>query len=65
MLEFNEVLKKYPKSNKVPAALLKQGMAFSELGNKKEARLVLEKVVDKYPKTEEADRAKKMLREAK
>ena len=62
VLEFNEVVKKYPKGKKVPAALLKQGMAFYELGNKKEARLVLEKVMDKYPKTEEANTAKKVLK---
>ncbi|OGP11487.1 MAG: tol-pal system protein YbgF [Deltaproteobacteria bacterium GWC2_42_51] len=65
VLEFNEVVKKYPNGKKVPASLLKQGMAFNELGNKKEARLLLERVRDKYPKTEEADKAKKMLRELK
>ncbi|MBI3752979.1 MAG: tol-pal system protein YbgF [Deltaproteobacteria bacterium] len=62
VLEFNEVAKKYPKSKKVPAALLKQGLSFSKLGNKKEARLVLEEIVDTYPKTEEAGMAKKILK---
>ena len=65
VLEFNEVVKKYPQSKKVPAALLKQGMAFAELGNKKEARILLETVTDKYPSAEEAQRAKKMLKTMK
>lgn len=65
VLEFNEVVKKYPQSKKVPAALLKQGMAFAELGNKKEARLLLETVMDKYPSAEEGQRAKKMLKTMK
>ena len=65
VLEFNEVVKKYPQSKKVPAALLKQGMAFAELGNKKEARLLLETVMDKYPLAEEGQRAKKMLKTMK
>ena len=32
ILEFNEVLLRYPKGDKVPAALLRQAMAFAELG---------------------------------
>ena len=34
ILEYQKVIEKYPKGNKVPASLLKQGLAFSNLGDK-------------------------------
>src|SRR6185436_12303598 len=52
ILEFNEVLLKYPKGEKVPPALLRQANAFSELGDKVDARLILQKLVGEYPKSE-------------
>ena len=65
VIELNEVIKKYPKGDKVAASMVKQGMAFYELGNKKEAKLLLERVKTKYPNTEEASIAKKKLEEMK
>jgi TolA-binding protein len=56
------VRSKYPQSDKVPAALLKQGFAFAELGEKVNARLVLQEVVEKYPQSPEAARAKQRLK---
>lgn len=61
ILEFNEVLLKYPKGEKVPPALLRQANAFAELGDKVDARLILQKLVGEYPKSEEAARAKQLL----
>jgi TolA-binding protein len=46
----------------VPAALLKQGFAFAELGEKVNARLVLQELVEKYPQSQEAARAKTRLK---
>jgi tol-pal system protein YbgF len=61
ILEFDTVRRKYPKGDKVPAALLKQGFAFAELGDKVDARLILQELVDRYPQTEEAGKAQQKL----
>jgi len=62
ILEYQKVIETYPKGNKVPAAMLKQGMAFSNLGDKANARLILRELVAKHPKTEEAGIAQKKLK---
>ncbi|WP_224983519.1 tol-pal system protein YbgF [Geomonas agri] len=54
VLEFQEVIKNYPGKEKAPAAMLKQGMAFRELGDNKSAAYILKKLVDEHPKSEEA-----------
>ena len=54
IVEFDEVRRRYPQSDKVPAALLRQGFAFAELGEKLNARLVLQEVVEKYPQSPES-----------
>ena len=55
-------MKNYPKGNKVPAALLKQGLAFSQLKDASNARLVLSELVKKYPDSNEAAIARKKLK---
>jgi len=45
IVEFDEVRRKYPQSDKVAGALLRQGSAFAELGEKLNARLVLQELV--------------------
>jgi tol-pal system protein YbgF len=62
IVEFDAVRRKYPQGDKVPAALLKQGFAFAELGEKVNARLVLQELVEKYPQSQEAARAKTRLK---
>jgi len=62
ILEFEEVLRKYPKGNKAPSALLKQGLAFYRLGDKTSARLLLQKVIKDHPGSNEAKVAKKELK---
>ena len=62
ILEFDAVRSKYPQGDKVPAALLKQGFAFAELGEKVNARLILQEVVEKYAQSPEAVQAKQKLR---
>lgn len=62
ILEFDAVRRKYPKGDKVPAALLKQGFAFAELGDKVDARLILQELLDRFPQSEEAGRAKQRLK---
>lgn len=62
IIEFDAVRRRYPQGEKVPAALLKQGYAFAELGEKLNARLLLQEVVEKYPDTPEAGKAKLRLK---
>jgi tol-pal system protein YbgF len=62
IVEFDAVRRKYPQGEKVPAALLKQGFSFAELGEKVNARLVLQELVEKYPQSQEAARAKTRLK---
>jgi len=58
VLEFQEVIKNFPDKDKAPAAMLKQGMAFRELGDSKSANYILKKLVDEHPKSEEAKTAR-------
>lgn len=63
IVAYDDLVKNYPDGSKAPAALLKQGMAFSALGDKKNAKIIFKKVVEKYPKSEQAETAKKKLKE--
>jgi tol-pal system protein YbgF len=62
ILEFDAVRRNYPQGEKVPAALLKQGYSFAELGEKVNARLILQEVIEKFPQSPEAMRAKEKLK---
>jgi tol-pal system protein YbgF len=62
IVEFDAVRRRYPQGDKVPAAVLKQGFAFAELGEKVNARLVLQELVEKYPQSPEASKAKTRLK---
>ena len=61
ILEYQKVIEKYPSGNKVPAALLKQGLSFLNIGETNNARLVLKELVAKHPGTNEASIAKQKL----
>ena len=63
ILAFQEVIKNFPKSDKAPAALLKQGLSFKNIGDKKSARYVLNKLKDDYPQSEDAKKGKALLKE--
>jgi tol-pal system protein YbgF len=60
ILEFNDVLK-YRRGDKVPAALLRQAQAFLEIGDRTDARLILQKLVNDYPNSEQAREARDRL----
>jgi len=62
ILEYQKVIEKYPKGNKVPASLLKQGFSFLALGEKSNARLILNELATKHPKSNEAKIAKQKLK---
>lgn len=61
ILEFDKVVKDYPNGDKVPAALLKQGFAFLEIGEKEGGVATLQDLMRRYPKTDEAKKAKERL----
>jgi tol-pal system protein YbgF len=63
ILEYQKVIENYPKGNKVPASLLKQGFAFLSLGDKANARLILHELAKKYPDTNEGKIAAQKLKE--
>lgn len=65
VLEFDKVVKNYPKAEKTAAAILKEGFSFEKLGSIKEARVLLGNVVEKYPGSPEADIASKRLKTLK
>jgi tol-pal system protein YbgF len=61
ILAYQEVIKNYPGKEKVAAAMLKQAMSFSAIKDNKSAKYVLKKLVESFPKSEEAKRAKELL----
>ena len=65
ILSFQEVIKNYPTKEKVPAAMLKQSLAFKAINDIKSAKYVLKKLMDGYPKSDEAKKAKELLKEIK
>ena len=61
ILEYESVIKNYPKGNKVPNALLKQALSFIKLGDKSSAKLLLQRVIKDYPNTSPAKTARVRL----
>jgi len=65
ILAFQEVIKNFPQQPKVPAAMLKQALAFRAIKDNKSAKYVLKRLVAKYPKSQEAKKAKTLLKQIK
>ncbi len=63
ILEYEKVIKQFPSSNKVPHALLKQGISFQNLGDKVSAKLLLQQVIRDYPNTSQSRIARSKLQE--
>lgn len=61
ILEYQKVIENYPSGNKVPGALLKQGLSFLNIAETNNARLVFKELVAKHPGTNEASIAKQKL----
>lgn len=60
ILEFNDVLS-YRRGDRVPAALLRQAQAFLALGDKTDARLIVQKLASDYPDAAESPEAQELL----
>jgi len=61
ILAYQRVINDYPKGNKVPSAMLHQAIAFEKINDKITANLVFKKLLKGFPKTKEADIARKRL----
>ncbi|MED5370440.1 MAG: tetratricopeptide repeat protein [Myxococcota bacterium] len=62
ILAFEDVVSKHPDSDWAPWAMVRQGECFQELGQRAEAELFWQDVVDRYPGTQAAKDAKALLK---
>lgn len=62
ILAYNDLATNWPKSDRVPAAKLRQAEAFAASGDPMDARLYLKELIEKYPGTPEAAEAERRLR---
>ncbi|MBI4822978.1 MAG: tol-pal system protein YbgF [Nitrospirae bacterium] len=62
ILSYEEVMKKFKDSPKVPSAMLKQAIAFIETGDIRAGAGRLKDLIEKYPDSEEAKTAQKKLK---
>ena len=58
---YEQFRKEQPQSLQFPTATLRIGLSFIELGLNKEAQVFLKEVVERFPKSKEAETAKKLL----
>jgi tol-pal system protein YbgF len=65
ILSFQDVIDKYPGGEKAPDAMLKQGLSFQALNDKRNARIIYELLLSKYPKSPAAGKARQKLAELK
>ncbi|MBZ0159823.1 tol-pal system protein YbgF [Candidatus Methylomirabilis sp.] len=63
--EFAFFVKQHPENAKVASAMLKQGFASLDMGDKIRARTVLDKLIKQFPKSQEARWAKERLSQVK
>ena len=61
--QFDAVVNSYPKSDKVPGALLKKGYAYINLGERAQGIVQLQYVVHEHPSSQEASLARQRLRQ--
>ncbi|MBE0503069.1 MAG: tol-pal system protein YbgF [Desulfuromonadales bacterium] len=58
IVQFQDVIEKYPAHSKASASLYKQALAFESLGEGRKATALLKKLIDTYPASDEAKKAK-------
>lgn len=63
IVQFQDVIEKYPSHPKASASLYKQALAFESLGEAKKATALLKKLIENYPASDEARKAKERLSE--
>lgn len=63
ILKYDLVVRKYKKSEKIADCLLKQGMSFMRMGDRETGALILQQLINGYPKTDAAAKAKKIVKD--
>ena len=63
IVQFQDVIEKYPSHPKASASLYKQSLAFESLGEAKKANALLKKLIENYPASDEARKAKERISE--
>lgn len=63
ILQFQDVISSHPDHSKAPDALYKQALAFNALGDTRNARATMRKLIDSYPDTERANAAERYLQD--
>ena len=61
IIRFQDIISLYKSHPKVPSAILKQGLSFYALHDEKNARLLLERVIQEFSGSPEAKKAKERL----
>ena len=59
--EFDKLLKKFPKSSRIPTALLKKGLSQIQTGDVQNAQLTLQELIKTAPDSPEAVEAKSLI----
>ncbi|MCK4501503.1 MAG: tol-pal system protein YbgF, partial [Desulfuromonadales bacterium] len=59
ILQLQDVISKFASHSKAPAAMLKQALAFNALGDGENARTTMQKLIEVYPDSAQAEAAKK------
>ncbi len=62
ILDFQKFIDSYPSDSRVADAYLKQGLSLTQLGRNKEAKFFFRTLIDKYPNSAEAKKAKNKMR---
>lgn len=65
ILSYNQFVEKYGKSKQGSKAFYKIGLAFEALGNKSDAQAFYQEVIDRYPKSSEAEIARSKVGKSK
>ncbi len=65
ILSFQDVVDKYAGGEKAPDAMLKQGLSFQALNDNRNARILYELLLSKYPRSPAAERARQRLADLK
>ena len=60
---YERLIANHPKSDKVPAALLKEGVAYAEQGDVAKARSFFKRVIEEFPQSDESSHARQRLAE--
>lgn len=63
ILAYENLLKKHPEHEKVRGAMLKQAYSFIDMGDRKTGKVILERLIEKYPTSKEAELAEKKIAE--